>query len=273
MVLTSLATPLCQHQRVFLFWTVFCSASVGVLNSEIPGCHLKGKVSRNNDYWHVKRPYLDSRPKRLGWEISSVMSGSIAKNTFCELQYNRDQALILGGHYPHLFIAFRNWQFHTLPWKHYNFLPLFVFPRNGEQLRILCEDNHYDFRLQEIRDMKEILIIKPVRSSAVQCSCGQPGWRGGSWRAPEVSEHVNTLCPSSRLRLWPAVLTGPPRSQAVVLRALSVALWWYHLLCSLGGWDPGGMQLSDTGSFRDYFCKLVFLPIRLPLVLKSVYHH
>ncbi|NWU90596.1 MOXD2 protein, partial [Upupa epops] len=33
--------------------------------------------------------------------------------------------------------------------------------RNGEQLRIICEDKKYDFRLQEIQDMKEILIMKP----------------------------------------------------------------------------------------------------------------
>ncbi|OPJ80540.1 hypothetical protein AV530_010837 [Patagioenas fasciata monilis] len=39
--------------------------------------------------------------------------------------------------------------------------------RDGEQLGIFCEDNKYDFRLQEIRDMKEILIMKPVHSSPV----------------------------------------------------------------------------------------------------------
>ncbi|NXS70995.1 MOXD2 protein, partial [Pandion haliaetus] len=38
---------------------------------------------------------------------------------------------------------------------------------NGEQLRIICEDSKYDFRLQEIRDIKEILIIKPI---LVECN-------------------------------------------------------------------------------------------------------
>ncbi|KAM9293366.1 LOW QUALITY PROTEIN: DBH-like monooxygenase protein 2 [Morus bassanus] len=33
--------------------------------------------------------------------------------------------------------------------------------RNDKWLGIICEDNKYDFRLQEIQDMKEILIIKP----------------------------------------------------------------------------------------------------------------
>uniref|UniRef100_A0A663EFU7 DOMON domain-containing protein n=1 Tax=Aquila chrysaetos chrysaetos TaxID=223781 RepID=A0A663EFU7_AQUCH len=42
--------------------------------------------------------------------------------------------------------------------------------RNGEQLRIICEDNQYDFRLQEIRDMKEILIIKPGDEILVECN-------------------------------------------------------------------------------------------------------
>ncbi|KAM6092906.1 putative DBH-like monooxygenase protein 2 [Theristicus caerulescens] len=42
--------------------------------------------------------------------------------------------------------------------------------RNGEQLGIICEDNKYDFRLQEIRDMKEILIIKPGDEILVECN-------------------------------------------------------------------------------------------------------
>ncbi|NWS14439.1 MOXD2 protein, partial [Pachyramphus minor] len=42
--------------------------------------------------------------------------------------------------------------------------------RNGEQLRITCEDNKYDFRLQEILDMKEILIIKPGDEILVECN-------------------------------------------------------------------------------------------------------
>ncbi|XP_049677799.1 putative DBH-like monooxygenase protein 2 [Accipiter gentilis] len=42
--------------------------------------------------------------------------------------------------------------------------------RNGEQLRIICEDNKYDFRLQEIRDMKEIFRIKPGDEILVECT-------------------------------------------------------------------------------------------------------
>ncbi|NXL60678.1 MOXD2 protein, partial [Chordeiles acutipennis] len=44
------------------------------------------------------------------------------------------------------------------------------FLRNGKQLGIICEDNKYDFRLQEIRDMKEILIIKPGDEILVECN-------------------------------------------------------------------------------------------------------
>ncbi|NWX11502.1 MOXD2 protein, partial [Aegotheles bennettii] len=42
--------------------------------------------------------------------------------------------------------------------------------RNGEQLRIICEDNKYDFTLQEIRDVKEIITIKPVDEILVECN-------------------------------------------------------------------------------------------------------
>ncbi|XP_009072224.1 PREDICTED: putative DBH-like monooxygenase protein 2, partial [Acanthisitta chloris] len=42
--------------------------------------------------------------------------------------------------------------------------------RNGEQLRIICEDNKYDFRLQEIRDTKEILTIKPGDEILTECN-------------------------------------------------------------------------------------------------------
>ncbi|NXS39115.1 MOXD2 protein, partial [Balaeniceps rex] len=44
----------------------------------------------------------------------------------------------------------------------------FVFPRNGEQLGIICEDN--DFRVQEIRDTKEILIITSGDEILVECN-------------------------------------------------------------------------------------------------------
>ncbi|NWJ10103.1 MOXD2 protein, partial [Crypturellus undulatus] len=44
------------------------------------------------------------------------------------------------------------------------------FTRNGEQLSIICEDNKYDFTLQEIRDMKKILTIKPGDEILVECS-------------------------------------------------------------------------------------------------------
>ncbi|XP_062426446.1 putative DBH-like monooxygenase protein 2 [Rhea pennata] len=42
--------------------------------------------------------------------------------------------------------------------------------RNGEQLGIICEDNKYDFTLQEIRDMKEIIIVKPGDEILVECN-------------------------------------------------------------------------------------------------------
>ncbi|NXY51107.1 MOXD2 protein, partial [Ceuthmochares aereus] len=45
-----------------------------------------------------------------------------------------------------------------------------VFSRNGEQLSIICEDNKYDFGLQEIRNMKEIRIIKPGDEILVECN-------------------------------------------------------------------------------------------------------
>ncbi|KAM6474050.1 putative DBH-like monooxygenase protein 2 [Liasis olivaceus] len=41
--------------------------------------------------------------------------------------------------------------------------------RNGKQLRILCEDNKYDFNLQEARDLKEHLVLKPGDEFVVEC--------------------------------------------------------------------------------------------------------
>ncbi|NXX58875.1 MOXD2 protein, partial [Scopus umbretta] len=41
--------------------------------------------------------------------------------------------------------------------------------RNSKQLGTICEDKKYDFRLQEIQDMKEILIIKPRDKILVEC--------------------------------------------------------------------------------------------------------
>ncbi|XP_009574381.1 PREDICTED: putative DBH-like monooxygenase protein 2 [Fulmarus glacialis] len=42
--------------------------------------------------------------------------------------------------------------------------------RNGEQLVIICEDNKYDFGLQEIRNMKEIVIVKSGDEVLVECN-------------------------------------------------------------------------------------------------------
>ncbi|NWQ83094.1 MOXD2 protein, partial [Columbina picui] len=42
--------------------------------------------------------------------------------------------------------------------------------RNAEQRGIFCEDNKYDFRLRQIRDVKEILIMKPGDEILVECN-------------------------------------------------------------------------------------------------------
>lgn len=40
-------------------------------------------------------------------------------------------------------------------------------PRDGKQLRVLCEDLKYDFNLQETRSLPEVVIFKPVGDSRV----------------------------------------------------------------------------------------------------------
>ncbi|XP_044866279.1 DBH-like monooxygenase protein 2 [Mauremys mutica] len=42
--------------------------------------------------------------------------------------------------------------------------------RNGEQVRIICEDNKYDFSLQETRDLKEVITIKVGDEILVECN-------------------------------------------------------------------------------------------------------
>ncbi|XP_032850944.1 putative DBH-like monooxygenase protein 2 [Tyto alba] len=63
--------------------------------------------------------------------------------------------------------------------------------RNGEQLRIICEDNNYDFRLQEIRDMKEILIIKPGDEILVECNFQTLDRSGVTFGGPST---MNEMC-------------------------------------------------------------------------------
>lgn len=145
---------------------MFCIASIGVLTSGIPDCHLKGESFKAQQLLTCKKSIFGLQTKE-GW----MRNFQCMFGTDCRWKYvlwvtiQKRSGMIFGGGFSHLFISSRNRLFHTPPWKHYNFLPSFVFPRNSEQLGIICEDNKYDFRLQEIRDMKEILIIKPVRSS------------------------------------------------------------------------------------------------------------
>ncbi|KAM6420961.1 putative DBH-like monooxygenase protein 2 [Pluvialis apricaria] len=63
--------------------------------------------------------------------------------------------------------------------------------RNGEQLGIICEDNKYDFRLQEIRDMKEILIIKPGDEILVECNFQTLDRSGITFGGPST---MNEMC-------------------------------------------------------------------------------
>uniref|UniRef100_A0A663LXW0 DOMON domain-containing protein n=1 Tax=Athene cunicularia TaxID=194338 RepID=A0A663LXW0_ATHCN len=63
--------------------------------------------------------------------------------------------------------------------------------RNGEQLRIICEDNKYDFRLQETRDMKEILIIKPGDEILVECNFQTLDRSGITFGGPST---MNEMC-------------------------------------------------------------------------------
>uniref|UniRef100_A0A8C0GQE9 DOMON domain-containing protein n=1 Tax=Chelonoidis abingdonii TaxID=106734 RepID=A0A8C0GQE9_CHEAB len=42
--------------------------------------------------------------------------------------------------------------------------------RKGEQVRIICEDNKYDFSLQETRDLKEVITIKVGDEILVECN-------------------------------------------------------------------------------------------------------
>ncbi|XP_074009979.1 putative DBH-like monooxygenase protein 2 [Numenius arquata] len=62
---------------------------------------------------------------------------------------------------------------------------------NGEQLGIICEDSKYDFRLQEIRDMKEILIIKPGDEILVECNFQTLDRSGITFGGPST---MNEMC-------------------------------------------------------------------------------
>lgn len=92
------------------------------------------------------------------------MFGIVTKNVLCKLCKKEIKHDVWMGLSLAPFISSGNQLFHTPLCKHYNHLPLYIFARNEKQLGIICEDNKYDFTLQEIRDMKEILVIKPVRS-------------------------------------------------------------------------------------------------------------
>ncbi|XP_068810345.1 putative DBH-like monooxygenase protein 2 [Struthio camelus] len=63
--------------------------------------------------------------------------------------------------------------------------------RNGEQLGIICEDNKYDFTLQEIRDTKEIVTIKPGDEILVECSFQTLDRSGITFGGPST---MNEMC-------------------------------------------------------------------------------
>nr|XP_009936782.1 PREDICTED: DBH-like monooxygenase protein 2 [Opisthocomus hoazin] len=63
--------------------------------------------------------------------------------------------------------------------------------RNGEQLGIICEDNKYDFSLQEVRDMKETLTVRPGDEILVECNFQTLDRSGITYGGPST---MNEMC-------------------------------------------------------------------------------
>lgn len=161
------------------------------------------------------------------------MFGIVTKNVLCKLCKKEIKHDVWMGLSLAPFISSGNQLFHTPLCKHYNHLPLYIFARNEKQLGIICEDNKYDFTLQEIRDMKEILVIKPVRSFLLwNVAVGEQAGEVACIRDARICWHILSFIPLQALASFLHV---------VVVCGLSVQLWWNDLLCSLGGWDPGRM--------------------------------
>ncbi|XP_062984506.1 putative DBH-like monooxygenase protein 2 [Elgaria multicarinata webbii] len=63
--------------------------------------------------------------------------------------------------------------------------------RNGEQLRVLCEDNKYDFNLQETRALKEVIVLKPGDEFLVECHYQTLDRTGLTFGGPST---LNEMC-------------------------------------------------------------------------------
>uniref|UniRef100_A0A8D0GG03 DOMON domain-containing protein n=1 Tax=Sphenodon punctatus TaxID=8508 RepID=A0A8D0GG03_SPHPU len=63
--------------------------------------------------------------------------------------------------------------------------------RNGEQVRFICEDRMYDFTLQETRDLKNEIIIKPGDEILVECSFQTLDRTGITFGGPST---LNEMC-------------------------------------------------------------------------------
>uniref|UniRef100_A0A8C5WU91 DOMON domain-containing protein n=1 Tax=Laticauda laticaudata TaxID=8630 RepID=A0A8C5WU91_LATLA len=63
--------------------------------------------------------------------------------------------------------------------------------RNGKQLRIVCEDNQYDFNLQETRDLKKPVILKPGDEFLVECHYQSTGRTETIFGGPST---LNEMC-------------------------------------------------------------------------------
>ncbi|CAM4470843.1 unnamed protein product, partial [Lepidochelys kempii] len=105
----------------------------------------------------VSHSILNSKLKKYGldeWTIRWIESW-----LDCQAQW-----VVING-------SMSSWQPVSMCGNASDILSLFIPARNGEQVRIICKDNKYDFSLQETRDLKEVITIKAIYGDEILVEC------------------------------------------------------------------------------------------------------
>ncbi|CAM4472822.1 unnamed protein product, partial [Lepidochelys kempii] len=105
----------------------------------------------------VSHSILNSKLKKYGldeWTIRWIESW---------LDYQAQWVVING--------SMSSWQPVSMCGNASDILSLFIPARNGEQVRIICKDNKYDFSLQETWDLKEVITIKAIYGDEILVEC------------------------------------------------------------------------------------------------------
>lgn len=258
---------------VFSFRTAFCNASTGVLTSGIPGCHLKHKSFKAQQLLTCKKSIFGLQTKE-GWvrNFRCMFGTDCCCKSVLWVMVQKRSSIISGGDFSCLCLFQSEIGYSIpLPGNVIAFSPCLSSPGMvsswGSSLRTINMNSDCRRFGTWKKSSLPNQYIPPLG-----CSHGWPGWGGAEHQRCQSLSTYSVLPSSSGCGLLFShsfQVAHIASSCFACFACVALTVW---PIVFPRGWDPGWMQLWDTGLVKNYFCKFVCLHTNLSLLLKTVYH-